>query len=324
MTAPPKSSGPQSRDLQPRVVAVLGCGTIGCSWAEAFLAAGFDVRAWDPRPGYEQPLLTSAARHGTALQVCSTPLIAVSGAQFVQESGPESVALKAELYASIAAALTPTAVVASSTSTLMPSVLQQGCGFAERLLVGHPFNPPHILPLVEVVGGAHTSEESIERAMSFYRAAGKHPIRLRTERPGHLANRLQAAVWREAVDAVASGQADVADVDAVITLSLGPRWALTGPFATFNLGGGAGGLRHFLDHLGPAFEALWDDAHRPQVTQALKEALIEQTSRAQGEHSVAKIASARDLALIDILRTAMTFSDRTIIDQSSTAGIPPG
>jgi len=298
-------------ELRPRVVAVLGCGTIGASWAEAFLAAGFDVRAWDPRPGYEQPLLTSAARHGRALHVCSAAVSAVCGAQFVQESGPESVELKAALYASIAAELAPTAVVASSTSTIMPSVLQQGCGFAERLLVGHPFNPPHILPLVEVVGGAHTSEKSIELAMSFYRAVGKSPIRLRTERPGHLANRLQAALWREAVDAVASGQADVADVDAVLTLALGPRWALTGPFATFNLGGGPGGLRHFLDHLGPAFEALWDDARRPLVSAALKEALIAQASRAQGERSVAEIAAARDLALIDILRTAMKFSTST-------------
>jgi len=303
VTAPPQSPGSQAR-----VVAVLGCGTIGASWADAFLAAGCDVRAWDPRPGYEQALLASAARYGRTLHVCSTADSAVAGAQFVQESVPESLQLKAALYASIASALAPTAVVASSTSTIMPSVLQQGCAFAERLLVGHPFNPPHILPLVEVVGGARTSEASIELAMNFYRDAGKHPIRLRTERPGHLANRLQAALWREAVDAVASGQADVADVDAVITQALGPRWALTGPFATFNLGGGAGGLRHFLQHLGPAFEALWDDARRPRVTPALQESLIAQTSRAQGERSIAAIASARDLALIEILRTATTFS----------------
>ena len=303
-------------DPSPRVVAVLGCGTIGCSWAEAFLAAGFDVRAWDPRPDFELPLLRSAEKlagelagklAGT-LHVCSTPVSAVCEAQFVQESGPENLQLKAALFASIADKLAPTAVVASSTSTIMPSVLQQGCAFAERLLVGHPFNPPHILPLVEIVGGTRTSETSIELAMRFYRDVGKHPIRLRTERPGHLANRLQAAIWREAVDAVASGQADVADVDAVITLALGPRWALTGPFATFNLGGGPGGLRHFLEHLGPAFDALWDDARRPLLTAALQESLIAQTSRAQGERSIADIAAARDLALVDILRTAITFS----------------
>ena len=296
---------------QPRVVAVLGCGTIGCSWAEAFLAAGFEVRAWDPHPGYQRALLSSAARYGRTLHVCNTAVSAISGAQFVQESAPENLELKAALYASIAAALAPTAVVASSASTIMPSVLQQGCDFAERMLVGHPFNPPHILPLVEIVGGTRTSEQSIELAMGFYRDVGKHPIRLRTERAGHLANRLQAAIWREAVDAVASGQADVADVDAVLTLALGPRWALTGPFATFNLGGGAGGLRHFLQHLGPAFEALWDDARRPLLTAALQERLIAQTSRAQGVRSVAEIAAARDLVLEDILRTAMTFSTAT-------------
>jgi 3-hydroxyacyl-CoA dehydrogenase len=311
MTAPGgniETAGRHSRGHQPRVVAVLGCGTIGASWAEAFLASGFDVRAWDPRSGYEQALLSSAARHGRTLQVCNTAASAVLGAQVIQESIPESQELKTALYANIAVALDPTAVVASSTSTIMPTALQQGCAFAERLLVGHPFNPPHIVPLVEVVGGARTSEESIELAMSFYRDVGKHPIRLRTERPGHLANRLQAALWREAVDAVASGQADVADVDAVITQALGPRWALTGPFSTFNLGGGAGGLRHFIEHLGPAFEALWDDARRPVVTASLKETLIAQTTRAQGTRSVAEIASARDLALIDILNTALTFS----------------
>jgi 3-hydroxyacyl-CoA dehydrogenase len=290
------------------VVAVLGCGTIGASWAEAFLGAGFEVQAWDPRAGFEQPLRTRLGRHADALRVCASAADAVRGSQFVQESGPENAVLKADLFASIANALPASAVVASSTSTLMPSLLQQHCAFAPQLLVGHPFNPPHIIPLVEVIGGAHTSEQSIELAMQFYRAVGKHPIRLRTERPGHLANRLQAALWREAVDAVASGQADVADVDAVITQALGPRWALTGPFATFNLGGGPGGLRHFIEHLGAAFEALWDDAQRPNVTAALKESIIAQATRAQGERSLAQIAAARDIALAEILSTAMRFA----------------
>jgi 3-hydroxyacyl-CoA dehydrogenase len=250
---------------------VLGCGVIGASWVTAFRAAGQAVRLWDPNQAAAHAV---AARHGGAVTVLNCPEAAVEGAAFVQENGPEDLAVKRELCRRIAGDLGPHAIVASSTSTLQASELQDGVEFADRLLIGHPFNPPHILPLVEVVGGAATAEWAVEKAMSFYAALGKHPIRLRIERPGHLANRLQAALWREAVDAVASGQASVADVDAAVTLALGPRWALTGPFATFALGGGKGGLAHFLEHLGAPFEALWDDARRPDMTEALKQSLV--------------------------------------------------
>ena len=149
--------------------------------------------------------------------------------------------------------------------------LQQGIGFAERIVIGHPFNPPHLLPLVEVVGGEQTSKHSIQKAMDFYKDLGKQAIHLKTERPGHLANRLQAAVWREAVDAVASGQASVEDVDLAMTTALGPpagrRWDLSKPF---NSGVVRVGSLTFLSISGGAFEALWDDAERPQMTEALK------------------------------------------------------
>lgn len=256
----------------PTVTAVLGCGVIGSSWATAFHAAGHDVRVWDPHPG------AAGARQVEALPgatLCDTPEEAVEGARFVQESGPEDLAGKRALLTRIGPSLDARAVVASSTSTLQASDIQRGLDCADRVIVGHPFNPPHVMPLVEVVGGTVTAEWAIDEAMRFYAALDKHPIRLRVERPGHLANRLQAALWREAVDAVACGQASVADVDAAVTLALGPRWALSGPFVTFAIGGGEGGIAHFLDHLGAPFEALWDDAHRPELTMALTQKIIE-------------------------------------------------
>ena len=271
--------------------AVLGCGVIGASWVEAFLTGGLQVSVWDPSPA---ALAALRARHGDGIDVASTPEAAVAGADFVQENGPEDATIKQALLLRIADAMGPRTVVASSTSTLQPSTLQADLAFADRLLIGHPFNPPHIVPLVEVVGGTKTAEWAIDAAMSFYRRLGKRPIRLHRERPGHLANRLQAALWREAVDAVASGQASVEDVDAAVTLALGPRWALLGPFATFNLGGGQGGLAHFLEHLGAPFEALWDDAQRPVVTEELKRAMVAAVRDGDGGRSPDALAADRD------------------------------
>jgi 3-hydroxyacyl-CoA dehydrogenase len=235
------------------------------------------------------------------IEFFDSPVDAVADAQFVQESGPEDLNLKRELFSAIAPGLSLEALVASSTSTLQPSDLQRNISFAARIVVGHPFNPPHILPLVEVVGGQETCESSVCKAMAFYRGLGKHPIRLHCERPGHLANRLQAALWREAIDAVACGQASVEDVDAVVTLALGPRWALMGPFATFHVGGGEGGLEHFLAHLGPAFESLWDDARRPILTEALKVRLAKAAAESLGGRSLTELLADRDQKLKAVL-----------------------
>ena len=157
---------------------------------------------------------------------------------------------------------------------------------------------------MEVVGGEQTASWAIDVAMRFYRRLGKHPIRLHRERPGHLANRLQAALWREAIDAVASGQASVEDVDAAVTLALGPRWALLGPFATFNLGGGHGGLAQFFAHLGAPFEALWDDARRPIVTEELKDAMVTAVRNSTNGRSPEALAADRDRRLKDVLAIA--------------------
>ena len=291
----------EASTVRPATTAVLGCGVIGSSWVTAFHAAGHNVRVWDPdlsEAGLE------VAKHLVAVTVCETPEAAVAGALFIQESGPENLAAKRGLFTRIGHLLEPEAVIASSTSTLQASDIQLGLDCAERIIVGHPFNPPHIMPLVEVVGGKVTAEWVIDEAMSFYAALGKHPIRLRIERPGHLANRLQAALWREAVDAVACGQATVTDVDAAVTLALGPRWALTGPYETFAIGGGKGGLGHFLDHLGPAFEALWDDAQRPEMTTALTQKLIDDTARGRSSAPLSQGREARQERLRQIIAIA--------------------
>jgi len=259
-----------------KIVAVLGCGVIGRSWAKLFLAHGYTVKIWDPAPNIQSQLSTFFGDELCQRLVLSdSPAQAVSGAFFVQESGPESQLKKQALYKEIALTLDEDCIVASSTSTLQPSVLQQDITFADRVLVGHPFNPPHLLPLVEVVGGKQTSPKTVNKALEFYRSLNKTAIHLKKERQGHLANRLQAAVWREAVDAVATGQATVEDVDLAMKTSLGPRWSVMGPFETFHLGGGEGGLEHFFDHLGEAFEALWDDAKRPNVTEKLKQEICQ-------------------------------------------------
>jgi 3-hydroxyacyl-CoA dehydrogenase len=282
-------------------IAVLGLGVIGRSWALAFLGEGLEVHAWDPDECARMTLAADARASGLEAKIFTDAAEAVDGADFVQESAPERSSIKHALMHSIGAKSPRDAIFASSTSTITASALQQGCAFAERVLVGHPFNPPHIIPLVEVVAGKQTSEKAVALAMELYRSIGKHPIQLRTERPGHLANRLQAALWREAIDAVASGQASVADVDAVVTHALGPRWCLNGPFATFDLAGGEGGLAHFLEHLGPQLEKLWDDAQRPIVTRKLSVRLVTENSQRFANENYRRRIAKRDAVLHQIL-----------------------
>lgn len=258
--------------------AVLGTGTIGASWAAYFLARGLEVSASDPAPHAETALrrFVEAAwptleRLGLApgadpsrLRFHPDPAAAADGAHWVQENGPEREDVKAELFRAIEDALPAGAIVASSSSTLLVSRMQARCRRPERVVLGHPFNPPHLIPLVEVVGGARTSPETVDRAMAFYAAIGKHPIRLHKEMPGHVSNRLQAAVWREAAYLVEQGVVGVADVDAAIAQGPGLRWAIMGPVLTYHLGGGAGGLRYLMDHIG--VDTLWDSLGRPAMT----------------------------------------------------------
>ena len=230
------------------------------------------------------------------------PVAALDGADFVQESAPERIEIKQDLLARIDAALPADVVIASSTSGLLASRLSERCAHPERVVIGHPFNPPHLIPLVEVVGGAKGSPEAVAAAMAFYRTIGKHPIEIRKEVPGHLANRLQAALWREAVHLVAEGVASVADVDAAISEGPGLRWALMGPHTTFHLAGGEGGMEHFLHHLLPALESWWKDlGSEKTVAEAVQRTLVQGVAEETGGASIADLARRRDAALVRLL-----------------------
>jgi len=296
-------------------VAVIGAGTIGASWAAYFLSRGLSVTASDPSPGAPDlirrmvenawPILMrlggKADANPNAWRFEADPVAAVAGADFVQESAPERLDVKQPLLARLDAALPADVVIASSTSGLLASRLSELCAHPERVVIGHPFNPPHLIPLVEVVGGAKGSPEAVQAAMEFYRAIGKYPIEIKKEVPGHLANRLQAALWREAVHLVAEGVASVADVDAAISEGPGLRWALMGPHTTFHLAGGEGGMAHFLHHLLPAVTSWWDDLGHPNVDADLQRVLAVGVAEGTKGASTRDLAAWRDAALVRLL-----------------------
>lgn len=298
-----------------RRVAVVGAGTIGASWAAYFLARGLHVTATDPAPEGEAFLRRFIAGAWPALEhlglaagadpgrVAFTHDIAAAldGAEFVQESGPEREDIKVELFRELDRRLPPEVVVASSSSGLLISRIQDACRHPERCVIGHPFNPPHLIPLVEVVGGCKTAPTAVDRAMAFYAQIGKQPIHVRKEVKGHIANRLQAALWREAVHLVADGVASVADVDKAIAFGPGLRWAFMGPYTTFHLAGGEGGMTHFLAHLGGPMESWWADLGAPHLTPEVRRAIIDGVSEATAGQSIADLAGARDRRLLAIL-----------------------
>jgi carnitine 3-dehydrogenase len=294
-------------------VAVVGTGVIGASWTALFLARGLDVVATDPAPGAEERLRADVAAAWSVLDVVegATPerlrfvadaAEAVAGADFVQENGPEREDVKHALYRVLDAATRPDVVIASSSSGLLPSVIARGCAeHPERVVVGHPFNPPHLIPLVEVVPGEKTAEEAVERAMAFYGALGKRPIRLRQEVPGHVANRLQAALWQEAYSLVERGVATVADIDTAIASGPGLRWAVLGPFVNQHLSGGPGGLAHVLEHLGPPTEKWWRDLGQVTHTPELIAKLVAGVNDELAGIDPAELVARRDAVLTALL-----------------------
>jgi carnitine 3-dehydrogenase len=294
-------------------VAVVGTGVIGASWAAHFLAHGLDVVATDPSPGAEQrlrsdvaaiwPTLTPAAG-GSPERLAFTPdpAEAVADADFVQENGPEREDVKHQLFAVLDAAARPEVVLASSSSGMLPSVIARGCPrHPERVVIGHPFNPPHLIPLVEVVPGEKTSEQAVETALTFYTAVGKKPIRLRQELPGHVANRLQAALWQEAYSLVERGVATVADIDTAIAQGPGLRWAVLGPFANQHLSGGPGGIAHVLEHLGPPTERWWRDLGQVTLTPELIAKLVAGVDEELAGVDPAELVARRDAVLTALL-----------------------
>jgi carnitine 3-dehydrogenase len=291
-------------------IAVIGAGSIGGSWSALALFHGATVHASDPAGGAEQRLRESVADHLHELDADESaldrlhfqtdPAAATERADLVIESGPERLDLKRTLFAALDEAAAPDVVLASSSSGFGPSSFQDACRRPERVVVAHPFNPPHLVPLVEVVGGRLTSEAAVDATMSLMTALGRRPVRVRAELPGHVVNRLQAALWREAYDLVRRGAISVADLDLAVSSGPGLRWALLGPIATQHLSGGPGGLAHVLEHLGPPMVGWWADLGEPELTPSLTGQLVEGVTDELGgrEHDV---LARRDRALGELL-----------------------
>jgi carnitine 3-dehydrogenase len=297
-------------------IACIGCGVIGAGWAAYFLARGYDVVGWDPAPGGEAGLRTAVEAAWPILQelglapgaslsrLTFAPSLAAAcgAADFVQESAPERLALKQELLSEIDKAAPAEIVIASSTSGFLMSEMQAQAAHPERLVVGHPFNPPYLMPLVEVVGGDATDAGAVAWAAAFYEAAGKTVIQMEREVPGFIADRLQQAIWHEALYMIEAGEATVAEIDRAIAAGPGLRWAIMGHCLTFHLAGGDGGMAHFLDHFDPETAAPWTRLASPELTPELRQAVIAGSETAAGGRSVAELTQHRDRCLVAITR----------------------
>lgn len=298
-----------------RRVCVVGTGVIGSAWAARCLARGIDVVATDPGPGAEALMHENIANAWPALERVGLAdgasrervtfeadlEAALVDVDFVQENAPEREALKRDLLTRIDAALAPDVLLASSSSGLLPSRIQADCKHPERVLIGHPFNPVYLLPLVELVPGEKTAPESLDRAAEFYRSIGMRPLRVRKEIEGYISDRLQEAMWRESLHMVAEGIATTEEIDAAVTDGPGLRWALMGPCLTYHLGGGEGGMRHNLEQFGPALQLPWTKCPAPELTDELSNRLIEGTLAQAGGRPVKEMERWRDDFLIQLL-----------------------
>src|ERR1700746_2242266 len=310
-------------------VAIVGTGVIGASWAALYLARGFNVVATDPAPNAEANLrkfidaawkdLTVIGLSPNAsrdqLRFTTDMKRALADADLVQENGPERQDFKIKLFADMDAATPEDSIIASSSSGLTMSVMQSACKRPERCVTGHPFNPPHVIPLVEVVGGAKTSPETIERTIAFYASIGKKPIHVRKEVVGHVANRLQGALYREVVYLIEQGVLDVADSDAAVCWGPGLRWGVMGPSLLFHLGGGQGGMQHFMEQFTGPLATWWKDLGTiTEFTPEVKQTIIEGVSKEANGRSIAELEEERDSMLLELLTT------RSKAEKSAHAG----
>ena len=299
-----------------RRVAIIGTGVIGASWTALFLAKGLDVVATDIAPNAEAALKGFVEEAWPALRrlglapgasqsrLTFTPDLpaAVKNADLVQENGPERIDFKQKLYGQLDELLPPDVIIASSSSGLTMSEIQKGCAsHPERCVIAHPFNPPHLVPLVEIVGGAKTSEQTIQRAAEFYTALGKRAIRLNKEVPGHVANRLQGALMREVYHLVGEGVVSVADVDAAVCWGPGLRWGIMGQVLLNHLGGGQGGIEHFFQQFTGPVTAWWKVLGSPSLTPELQRKLIDGVHAEVGSRSINDLEAQRDEVLLGLL-----------------------
>jgi len=311
-----------------RRVAIIGTGVIGASWSALFLAKGLEVVATDVAPNAEAALkgFVDAAwpalkRLGLAAGASQSRLsftadlaTAVKGADLVQENGPERIDFKKKLYGQLDDLLPADVIIASSSSGLTMSEIQSGCrSHPERCVIGHPFNPPHLVPLVEIAGGAKTSEETLERVAEFYTALGKRTIRLHKEVPGHVANRLQAALSREVYYLVAEGVVSAADADTALSWGPGLRWGIMGSLLLNHLGGGQGGIEHFFEQFTGPMTAWWKVLGQPVLTPEVQRQLIDSVRAEVGSRSVDELAAERDEMLLQLIEL------RTKVQQEAAA-----
>jgi 3-hydroxyacyl-CoA dehydrogenase len=307
-----------AENKQVRNIAIVGTGVIGASWAALYLARGFNVIATDPAPNAETNLhkFVDAAWKDLKviglspnasldhLQFTSDMKKALSSADLVQENGPERPDFKIKLFADMDAATPEDSIIASSSSGITMSVMQSACKHPERCVIGHPFNPPHVIPLVEVVGGAKTSPETVQRAIKFYESIGKKPIHVRKEVVGHVANRLQAALYREIVYLIDQGVLDVADSDVAVCWGPGLRWGVMGANLLFHLGGGQGGIQHFMDQFTGPLSKWWKDlGNITDFTPEVKQIIIKGVTEEVAGRSIDELEHERDAMLLELLAT---------------------
>jgi 3-hydroxyacyl-CoA dehydrogenase len=311
-------------------IAIVGTGVIGASWAALFLAKGLDVVATDPAPNAETrlrefvasawPALTrlglSSGASQSRLKFTSDLAEALASADLVQENGPERIDFKQKLYGQLDELLPPDVIIASSSSGLTMSEIQKGAAsHPERCVIGHPFNPPHLIPLTEIVGGAKTSEATIRRAADFYTSIGQRTVRVNKEMPGHVANRLQAALAREVYYLVAEGAVSAADVDTALSWGPGLRWGVMGNMMLNHLGGGPGGIEHFFQQFAGPMTAWWKTLGSPVLTPEVQKKLIDSVHAEVGSRTVEALEAQRDevlLGLIELRKRSETEAPHTV------------
>jgi carnitine 3-dehydrogenase len=326
-----------ARTKQIRRVALVGAGLIGGGWAARCLAHGLDVVATDPGPDAEAKLRATVANAWPALvriglkpgasqsrlRFATDPESAVKGADFIQESATENEDLKRRLHAQIDAAAPPHVIIASSSSGLLPSRFQADCKHPERVLVGHPFNPAYLLPLVEVLGGEKTSAASIDGAIDYYRQIGMRPLKVKVEVPAFIADRLQHALWREALHLIADGVCSTSDIDDAIRFGPGLRWSFLGTCLIFHLAGGEGGMTHFMNQFGPLLDLPWTKLKGPAVTPELVKRLVDGTKEQAGGKSIKALERFRDDCLIEVEKALAKVRARHGIDTAPGWKSPP-
>lgn len=297
-----------------KTFAALGTGVIGSGWIARALANGLDVIAWDPAPNAEvnlrdriskcwPALVANVLKPGASparLRFVASVEECVKDADFIQESAPETLSLKIDLHAKISAAAKPDVIIGSSTSGLLPSEFYAKAVAPERCLVGHPFNPVYLLPLVEVVGGEKTSAEAKQAAITVYKNLGMKPLHVRKEVPGFIADRLLEAQWREALHLVNDGVASTGEIDDAIRYGAGIRWSFMGSFLIYTLAGGDAGMRHFMSQFGPALKLPWTKLVAPELTDTLIDQVVNGTKQQLGTHSIADLERYRDDCLMAV------------------------